>query len=235
MLSIICESFHNLHTFQIREMRGDEFPEAASFLSMLEKLESLCLDSAIYIDDETFVLLIKSCSKLKDLSLVYCNLLTDEGISQLPIFCRGLKRFSLLLALKITDKGFDHLSKLSLLESLTLNITKLTDTNVEKILLGCQNLFFLDLSTSKYVSFQTLITAYDLMEKGLVNKQLVIKYRTKEIEIKALESREKIHTKYAKRDYERSTSSEDLENSINGDDDSDSQYADLWCLFLTDE
>ncbi|XP_074595720.1 uncharacterized protein LOC141850879 [Brevipalpus obovatus] len=169
--------------------------------------------SSVRLDSSSFKCLAKHYPKLKEISLPFCDYseedLTEylkvannlEGLSlvgNLPVtgkclrHSHGIKELMLGGCRKITDKGLELVSKLKNLKCLTLNLTRVTDEEAKKILLGCPSLTFLDLSGCYRISIQTLLNAYDLRKKGLINERIVISYGGEKVNIGAISCRQDV-------------------------------------------
>ncbi|XP_074598743.1 uncharacterized protein LOC141853334 [Brevipalpus obovatus] len=213
-LSVVCNSFPNLKTLWLDELYREVTFYSFDHISKLEKLEELYIAPLLYgIDDKKFINLLKSCPRLKVLRLLRSIYLTDKGISKISKFCKDISYLDLSQS-KITSRSFSSLSQLDLLRGLSLDGTNITDEDVEKLLKACPKLMFLGVNECRRVSFRALLAAYDLSEKGLLDKQFSIMCCDESIDIESVESREKLHATYGHLKYpDYDDSSSDNESS----------------------
>ncbi|XP_074595380.1 uncharacterized protein LOC141850614 [Brevipalpus obovatus] len=172
-LSIVCEYFQNLQTLELGCFDSDTSSQTYDLISKIQGLENLCIKDNSSIDDDKFVKLIKSCRKLRKLHLPYGPGLTDAGVSQLPNFGKNLRSLDVSYS-EISKKSCYSLSKLSLLNSLSLDGTQVDDAGIERILIGCPNLLSLSYDWCRLVTAQTRLTALDLKQRGLLSPRFVL-------------------------------------------------------------
>ncbi|XP_074595588.1 uncharacterized protein LOC141850772 [Brevipalpus obovatus] len=175
-------------------------------------LERLLLHS-VRLDSSSFKCLSKHYLQLKEIKLPYCDYSEEDLTEYLKVannleglnlvgnlhitgkcfrHSPGIKNLMLAGCGKITDEGLELVSKLKNLKFLTLNLTRVTDEGAKKILLGCPSLTFLDLSGCYRISIQTLLNAYDLRKKGLINERIIIRYGGEKVNIGAMSCRQDV-------------------------------------------
>ncbi|XP_074595244.1 uncharacterized protein LOC141850202 [Brevipalpus obovatus] len=247
-LSLVWESFPNLQTLELHYVdegklsflvcynqrihlftknlqisSSDILSQVFKIVPRFGKLESLYIEPYNRIDDEGFIKFIDSCRNLKDLCLPRSFSLSDEGISKLADFCKNLKCLN-ISGSDISDLGIASLSRLNFLEKLCLAETGVTDGGLKGILTGCSNLHSLNVDHCRAVTVAILLTAYDLKTRGLLNPQLVIKYREELIKMSSMRNQQEIHDLNQKLKYQ--SKREDHNDSSNHSEESDSNVFD---------
>ncbi|XP_074604053.1 uncharacterized protein LOC141857454 [Brevipalpus obovatus] len=197
-LAIICESFPNLNRLAIDGIKIENgSPDLDRMTSsQLEKLEFLRIhDLDATINDREFFEMIKPARKLKTLHLLYCDWLTDEMLSTTLTVCKEIECLDVPSS-QITDKSLISIAQLESLVRLSLYSSKVTDEGVMKLLTRCTKLAFLNVNDCSSVSIATLYNAYDLISRGLLNKQLVILFGLHIVRMNTLKNREDISHYY---------------------------------------
>ncbi|XP_074598766.1 uncharacterized protein LOC141853351 [Brevipalpus obovatus] len=214
VLSVVCRSFPNLKTLWLDELRKEVTSHSFDHISKLEKLEELYIGSKLLgIDDKKFINLLKSCPRLKVLRLIRSINLTDASISEISNFCKDIRLIDLSQS-KITSRSFDSLSRLEHLEGLSLTGTNITEKDVEKLLEACPELMCLNVNRCRRVSPRAFLVAYDLSEKGLLDKRFSMVCCYGKIQLNSMESREKLHDICGRMQYsDYDESSSDNESS----------------------
>lgn len=141
-LSQICTHLQTLHLGSNTQLNSAAWGELIRF----KQLRSLDLYRCLQINDEDFLVILKSCSSLVELGLEGCVKIGEKGIDELTKFCAGLTR-------------------------LNISRTRISDSALLQIASRCKNLLSLDLTRCERISEKGITEA---IKHGNSLRELVI-------------------------------------------------------------